>query len=94
MDYMSADGTPSGFNTALLAELGRRLQKNILLVSVDSGARASALAGDAADVVFWARTVTEEGNDSDSLSGMDIPDGTIVTEPYFMDMAAIVYLPD
>ena len=41
MDYISADGTPAGFNTALLAEMGARLGKNIELVSVDAGARAS-----------------------------------------------------
>lgn len=44
MDYVAADGTPAGFNTALLAELGKRLNKNFELVVVDSVGRATALA--------------------------------------------------
>ena len=91
MDYISADGTPAGFNTALLAELGSRLGKNIELVSVDAGARASALAGGVVDVVFWARTVAQEGNEADELARMDVPEGVILTEPYFTDMAAVVF---
>jgi len=94
MDYIAADGTPAGFNTALLAELGTRLGKNIELVSVDAGARASALAGGVVDVVFWARTVTQEGGEADELSRLDVPEGTILTEPYFTDMAAIVFAAD
>ena len=56
MDYIAPDGTPAGFNTALLAEISRRLQKNIRLVQVDSIGRAAALASGAVDVVFWTRT--------------------------------------
>lgn len=94
MDYISANGTPAGFNTALLAEMGSRLGKNIELVSVDAGARASALAGGVVDVVFWARTVTQEGNEADELARMDVPEGAILTEPYFTDMAAVVFAAD
>lgn len=53
MDYVAADGTPAGFNTAILAELGRRLNKNIELVQVDSVGRAAALASGQVDLVFW-----------------------------------------
>ena len=60
MDYVAADGTPAGFNTAVLAEIGKRLEKNIELVQVDSVGRALALAQGNVDVVFWTRGVSEE----------------------------------
>jgi ABC-type amino acid transport substrate-binding protein len=56
MDYVAADGSYAGFSTAVLAEIGKRLDKNIALVTVDSMGRAAALASGAADVVFWSRT--------------------------------------
>jgi ABC-type amino acid transport substrate-binding protein len=59
MDYVAADGTPAGFNTAVLAEIGKRLGKNIELVQVDSVGRALALAQGNVDVVFWTRGMSE-----------------------------------
>ena len=53
MDYVAADGNPAGFNTALLAELGKRLNMNIELSQVDSVGRAAALASRQVDLVFW-----------------------------------------
>ena len=53
MDYVAADGTPAGFNTAILAELGRRMNKTFELVVVDSVGRATALASGQVDLVFW-----------------------------------------
>ena len=81
LDYISADGMPSGFNTAVLAEISRRIGKNFVLVQVDSGARAIALTSGEVDVIFWA--VVPEG---DTLpADLDTPDGMILTEPYFSD---------
>jgi ABC-type amino acid transport substrate-binding protein len=59
MDYKSADDSFAGFNTAVLAEIGRRLQKNIELVQVDSIGRSLALAEGTVDVVFWTRALSE-----------------------------------
>ena len=59
MDYVAPDGSFAGFNTAILAEIGRRLQKNIALTQVDSVGRALALAEGTVDVVFWTRGVPE-----------------------------------
>ena len=55
MDYVAPDGSFAGFNTAVLSEIGKRLQKNIELVQVDSVGRALALAEGTVDVVFWTR---------------------------------------
>ena len=56
IDLIAADGRPTGYNTAVLSELGRRLKKNIRLISVDAGGRSAALASQRADVVFWYRS--------------------------------------
>ena len=60
MDYVAADGTPAGFNTAVLAEIASRTGLNIELVVVDSIGRAAALASGAVDAVFWTRTSAED----------------------------------
>jgi len=59
MDYVAADGSFAGFNTAVLSEIGKRLQKNIELVQVDSVGRALALSEGTVDVVFWTRGMSE-----------------------------------
>jgi len=127
MDYVAPDGTPAGFNTAVLAEIGNRTGKNIELVVVDSLGRAAALASGAVDAVFWTRTssraqeraamteaereavkageqagMTEEeialmDEVSESINFLtyaksDMPDGTIVTAPYFTDVLVPVEL--
>lgn len=81
LDFVSADGKPAGFNTAVLAEIGNRLLRNIELVNVDSSARAAALTSGQVDVVFWAIVPVSEIIPKDS----DKPAGTILTEPYFKD---------
>lgn len=55
IDFIAADGKPAGYNTAILAEIGKRLKKNVQLISVDSAGRSAALASKRADVVFWYR---------------------------------------
>ena len=81
LDYVSADGKPAGFNTAVLAEIGNRMLRNIELVQVDSGARAAALSSKQVDVVFWAIVPVSEIIPQDS----DKPDGVILSEPYYKD---------
>ncbi len=60
LDYVSADGSFAGFNTAVLAEIGKRLQKNIELVQVENVGRALALSEGVVDVVFWTRSLSEK----------------------------------
>ena len=127
MDYVAADGTPAGFNTAVLAEIGNRTGKNIEIVVVDSLGRAAALASDTVDAVFWTRTsssgqeladmtdderkayreeidtsMTEEevnllkefrkAGPASAYATSDMPEGTIVTVPYFSDVIVPVML--
>ena len=81
LDFVSADGKPAGFNTAVLAEIGNRMLKNIELVEIESGARAAALTSKQVDVVFWAIVPVSEIIPQDS----DKPDGIILSEPYYKD---------
>ena len=125
MDYVAPDGTPAGFNTALLAELGRRLNKNFEIIQVSSLGRAAALASGQVDMVFWTNgydgrhpgsynpdantkdmvnkwksSNTEEQNevmealnaglDAKKRKNMDIPEGTITTQPYFNDLIVTI----
>ena len=80
-DFIGSDGKPAGFNTAVLAEIGNRLLKNIEIVNIESGARAAALSSKQVDVVFWAIVPVSEIIPSDS----DKPDGVILSNPYFKD---------
>ena len=77
LDYVAPDGTPSGFNTAILAEIGKRLHVNINPLIVETGARAAALKSGRADVVFWVQIFT--GYDKQP----DVPEGIITSTPYF-----------
>ena len=80
MDYISEGGEPLGFNTALIAEVAKRLEMNIEIVNVSSAARGIALATGVCDIVFWM-----EVGDFENWEGADFedqPENTIVTEPY------------
>lgn len=81
-DYIRADNTPAGFNTAVLAEISKRIGKNFMLVQVDSGARAVALQSGEIDVIFWVVTPKEDRN---LPKDFDKPEGVILTVPYFSD---------
>ena len=83
IDYIGADGQPAGYNTAILAEIGKRLKKNIRLISVDSGGRSAALSSERADVVFWYR----------NTEGMKTPK-TLKTKGFMKDSATGVILSD
>ena len=77
LDYVAAGGTPSGFNTAILAEVGKRLHVNINPIIVETGARSVALKSGRADVVFWFQIF--EGYDKQP----DVPEGIITSTPYY-----------
>jgi len=89
LDYITADGKAAGFNTAMLAEVAKRLGKNIEVVNIESGARAAALNSKLIDVVFWA--VVPFGND-DIPADLDKPEGLELSTPYFKDNVAHVRL--
>ena len=84
IDYVAADGTPAGFNTAMLAEIARRLKINVELVSINSGARAATLTSGRADGVFLFEFEKTTG-----MKNYDITAGLTLTEPYYSDNVLI-----
>ena len=89
IDFIASDGRPTGYNTAILSEIGKRLKKNIRLISIDTGGRSAALASERADVVFWYRNregiKVPQKIKSKNLKGAmkDSIDGVILSEPYY-----------
>lgn len=77
IDFVDEGGAAAGYNTAMLAELGRRLHVNIKLLYTNAASRAAALMSGKADVVFWFKMLT--GKDEQ----FDIPEGIITTAPYY-----------
>ena len=77
IDFIKEDGTPAGFNTAVLAEIGKRLKINIELVNIESGARAAALASGRVDAVFWFMAM------KDATKHADVPENIALSEPYY-----------
>ena len=82
LDLVLANGQPAGFNTALLAEVGKRLNKNIETVQIDGAARAAALSSEKVDIVFWA-VVPVVGDERPS--DIDAPAEIVLSSPYFSD---------
>ena len=78
-DYISADGKPCGFNTAMLAELSKRIGINIELVSTNSAGRAAALSSGKADGLFYVA----EWSVGDAISNSDCPEGMITVGPFY-----------
>ena len=88
LDLILADNSPAGFNTALLAEIAKRLNKNVEVVQIDSGARATALNADQIDVIFWV--VVPEGDNFPA--DIDKAEGVELSAPYFKDNIAHIKL--
>ena len=88
LDLILPDNSATGFNTAILAEIGKRLNRNIELVQIDSGARSAALSSGQIDVVFWAIVPVSENIPKD----IDKPEGLEFSEPYFKDNVAHIKL--
>ena len=77
IDYVASDDKAAGFNTALVAEIAKRLKVNVRLVYTNTGARAASLISGRSDVVFWYQ-VTEG-----AAVQHDVPAGVILSEPYY-----------
>lgn len=94
LDYTTADGTPAGFNTALLAELAGRLGVNFELVTIESGARFLALETGTVDLFFWHNNIVygQAVNAEQTLQSVEAlreqgMDGYLITAPYYVTKA-------
>lgn len=77
IDYIAPNGSAEGFNAAILAEIAGRLGINVKLQNIESGARVSMLSSGRSDVVFWFEHKRGGGTKH------DVPDGVIISEPYY-----------
>ena len=89
LDLVLANGKPAGFNTAVLSEISKRINKNIELAQIDSSARAAALTSGKVDVIFW---VVVPADNSNRPADFDKPEGISVTTPYYQDEVVNVNL--
>jgi len=90
LDYLSADGRPSGYNVAVLAEISSRIGKNIELVPIESAARLTALVSGKIDVIFWilgGEKVNSDGSVT-LYSETDGRDEVAVTNPYYQGVSS------
>ncbi|MBE8953932.1 MAG: transporter substrate-binding domain-containing protein [Quinella sp. 1Q7] len=88
LDLILPDGSPAGFNTAMLAEVSKRINRNVELVQIESGARAAALNSKLIDVVFWTIVPLSDKIPAD----LDKPEGMELSKPYFQDSVAHIKL--
>ncbi len=88
IDYVAADGTPAGFNVAVLAEVANKLKINVEIIQVESAARVSALTSGRADCIFWF-----EGRITDEklMPMYDAPEDLIFSQPYY-NFKKVVYV--
>lgn len=82
LDYAHVDGTPAGFNVAMLAEISALLERPIELVTIESNARVTALTSGKLDAVFWIRLFADVQAPEDS--------GVTLTRPYFSCSSAFI----
>jgi len=86
LDYITADGTPSGFNVAILNLIGEKIGANFEFVSVENNARTTALTTGIIDIIF-CENVTEQSDLDEFLFDNK---KLILTDYYYSDSAAFV----
>lgn len=83
MDYVAADGTPAGFNVALLNAIAEIKGCNFEVVQVDAAARTVALTSGKIDIIFWIGCLETEGYVPES-------EDMLLTESYYRDISSFV----
>ena len=105
MDYVAADGTFAGFNTAVLSEIGKRLQKNSEATVERRHAkdqpseeerearqreRLESMSDEEKAII--EKYGIPDAALKDKFETRDLPAGAIITQPYFSDFAVTVTL--
>ena len=76
LDYVAADGTPAGFNVALMNAISDKMNVPFTFVQVEADARLSALSSGKIDVIFWYGNVQGYTSEKDEL---------LITDEYYTD---------
>lgn len=83
IDYISADGTPCGYNAALMQAIGDQLGYNIEFISVEASQRFMALTSGKADVIFLVQ-VQDSPNEDNSIQSPSGDQSILITDPYLI----------
>ncbi|MEG1514473.1 MAG: transporter substrate-binding domain-containing protein [Clostridia bacterium] len=78
LDYVAADGTPAGFNVALLNAISETTGCNFEIVQLEAPARLSALVSGKVDLIFWISCWSSDGFEPTEA-------GVCLTRPYFAE---------
>ncbi len=76
LDYVAADGTPAGFNVALMNAISEKMDVPFTFVQVEADARLSALSSGKIDVIFWYGNVQGYTSEKEDI---------LVTDQYYTD---------
>ena len=83
IDLVAVDGTPAGFNVAMLAEIAKLKKVNIIPVPMNSGARFLSLSKGIVDALFFvAKAVYTDKELTEIIAELDIPGSVKITVPY------------
>jgi len=91
LDYIAADGTPGGFNVAVLSEIGWRANINIKLITVNGGSRFAALQSGKIDSFLW-HTSSKIFADAAVDSTTSESSGFIKSDSYIESKGALLVL--
>lgn len=87
VDYIAPDGTPQGYNVAIMEKIGERLGVNIEFVTVEAPARLLAMKSKKGDIIFW---IQAEHNGEQEVTSDEFGNELLVTKPYLTCNAASV----
>ena len=83
IDLVAADGTPAGFNVAMLAEIAKLKKVNIIPIPMNSGARFISLTKGIVDAIFLVdEAVYNDSEATKTIGDTDIPKNICVTDAY------------
>ena len=91
IDYIAPDGTPRGYNVALMQAIGDKLGYNIEYVCVDTSQRLLALTTGKADAIFLIQ-LQAQTNEEDAFQSPTGNQSILVTKPYLTCEDACVAL--
>ncbi|MBQ0067426.1 MAG: transporter substrate-binding domain-containing protein [Phascolarctobacterium sp.] len=83
IDLVAADGTPAGFNVAMLAEIAKLKKVNIIPIPMNSGARFLSLSKGIVDAIFFIdEAVYNNSKYTEIFNSTDIPKNICITDVY------------
>lgn len=91
-DFVATDGSPAGYNIALLAEISKIANVNIEIVQMSSASRFVALSEGTVDIAFCNRGVIYNYDGEDVPFNPDCLDEMMFTEAYYSNPIAEIEL--